>query len=149
MKTRTKIVVVIFLAILYFAFIQHISVPAIAKIDLPKDLDKLYAADNSEYFDDKLPRNTVIDWDEHDGTRMASTQVLPDGRFHIAFNKKYCLSERVVRIVLKHEECHIATFSEITRDAKTEHGPRWRTCMLNLYQVGGFKRELIDGLTYN
>jgi hypothetical protein len=144
-KTSSKVLIVILLAGLYFVLIQHLSAPAVAKVDLPKDLDKLYAADNSEYFDDRLPRNTVIDWGEYDGTRMASTSVLPDGRFHIAFNKKYCLSERVVRIVLKHEECHIATFSEITRDAKTEHGPRWRTCMLNLYQQNAFKKDLIDG----
>ena len=147
MKTRTKIVVVIFLAILYFAFIQRISAPAlaIANADLPKDLDKWYAGYNSEYFDDKLPKDTLVDWGEYDVRNMGSTTILPNGRFHIALNKKYCLADRTMRLVLLHEQCHIQTFSEITDDPKTGHGPRWRTCMLNLYQIGGFKRELIDG----
>lgn len=120
--------------------------PAKAKIDLPKDLDKWYSIYNSEYFGDKLPKDTVIDWSEYDPNRMSSTSVLPDGRFHIAFSEKYCLADRTAHIVLLHEDCHIATFSEITRDPKSEHGPRWRTCMLNLYQQGAFKKDLIDGI---
>jgi len=148
-KTRTKILITIALAGLYFALSQHLSAPAVAGKDLPKDLDKWYAVYNTEFFDDKLPRNPVIDWGEYDGNRMASTTVLPDGRFHIAFNEKYCLAERTARLVLLHEQCHVQTFSEVNRDPKSEHGPRWRTCMLNLYQQGAFKKTLIDGYEGN
>lgn len=125
---------------------HRILVPTKAKVDLPKDLDKWYSIYNSEFFNDKLPKDTVIDWGEYDLDRMGSTSVLPDGRFHIAFNEKYCLADRTARMILLHEDCHIATFTETTRDSKTWHGPRWRTCMLNLYQVGAFKKDLIDGI---
>ena len=145
MKTRTKVLIVILLAGLYFALTQHFGVPSLSQTDLPKDLDKWYAGYNSEYFDDKLPKDTVVDWSEYDVRNMGSTTVLPNGRFHIALNKRYCLADRTMRLVLLHEQCHIQTFTEITDDPKTGHGPRWRTCMLNLYQIGGFKRELIDG----
>lgn len=146
MRLRTKVLITIALAVLYFALTQHFSAPAIARADLPKDLDKWYSIYNSEFFDDKLPKDTVVDWGEYNNDRMGSTSILPDGRFHIALNEKYCLAERTARMVLKHEECHVSTFSEVTHDSKTEHGPRWRTCMLNLYQVGAFKRDLIDGV---
>lgn len=145
MRTRTKVLITIILAVLYFALLQHFEPIARVKADLPKDLDKWYETYNSEFFDDKLPKDVVIDWGEYDNDRMASTTVLPDGRFHIAFNEKYCLAERTVHITLQHEVCHVKTFSEITRDPASEHGPRWRTCMLNLYQQGSFKKELIDG----
>lgn len=143
MKTSSKVLIVILLAGLYFALSQHLSAPT--RANLPKDLDKQYQIYNSEFFNDKLPRDTVVDWGEYNSDRMGSTTILPDGRFHIAFNERYCLADRTVHLVMLHEDCHIQTFSEITRDPKSEHGPRWRTCMLNLYQQGAFKRDLIDG----
>jgi SprT-like family len=116
--------------------------PAPSGYELPKDLYKWYQIYNTEFFDDKLPRNVVIDWDEHDPSRMAATSKLPDGRFHITFNQRYCLADRVAHMALLHEDCHIVTWAERVPDV---HGPAWRTCMLNLYQTGAFKAELIDG----
>jgi hypothetical protein len=153
MKPMTKqiihnlIIVAVFITgILIYSWLANRRTPAATNADLPKDLNKWYQIYNSEFFNDKLPKNTVIDWSEYDDSRMASTSVLPDGRFHISLNEKYCLANRVARIVLKHEACHVATFSEITLDPKSNHGPRWRTCMLNLYQQGAFKGDLIDGV---
>lgn len=140
MRAKTKLF--IFLAWLCLSLTPRFA--AHLRTDLPRDLDRRYASNNSEFFDDKLPKDTVIDWAEHGSDNMATTSVLPDGRFHIAFNEKYCLADRTAHMVLLHEQCHVRTFSEITSDPRTEHGPRWRTCMLNLYQQGAFKNELID-----
>ncbi len=130
----------------YNDLMHRALVPAKAKIDLPKNLDKWNEGYNSEYFGDKLPKNVIIDWSEYNPDRMGSTSTLPDGRFHIALNGTYCLADRTAHMVLLHEDCHVFTFSEITRDPKSEHGPKWRTCMLNLYQQGAFKKDLIDGI---
>jgi predicted SprT family Zn-dependent metalloprotease len=103
------------------------------------ELDKKYAEYNEIYFGGKLPADTVIDHSE--SVQMASTMKMSDGRFHIAFNDKYTLADRVARLVLLHEQCHIKTWTE--QDI-AEHGPRWRTCMLALDLQGVFRREWID-----
>lgn len=142
MRMRILIIITIFLALLYSALIHRPSAPCLSKSDLPKDLNKYYDGSNSEFFDGKLPKDVIIDWGEYDIDKMASVTKLPSGKFHIAFNERYSAADRVARMTLLHEECHIATWDEL---AKNQHGPRWRTCMLNLYQVGAFKKDLIDG----
>jgi hypothetical protein len=144
-RLRTRVLLTILLAVLYFALTQRFGAHQVAKSDLPKDLDKWYATYNAEYFNDKLPKNTIISWNEVDDRYMATTTVLPSGRYHIAFNKKYCLADRVAHITLLHEDCHILTFTEVSEGKKEEHGPRWRTCMLHLALQGAFESELIDG----
>ena len=145
MRTRTKTLIVILLAASYFAFVQHFGAHSVSKSDLPRNLDRWNNDYNSEYFNGKLPSNILIDWSEHDNRYMATTTVLPSGRFRIALNQKYCLADRTAHLTLLHEDCHVLTFSEISESKKSEHGPRWRTCMLNLHQQGAFKNELIDG----
>jgi hypothetical protein len=151
MRTRTKILITILLAVLYFALVQHFNdnrlvqteLPsARSKADLPSHLDWWNEGFNSEYFGDKLPKDIVIDWNERDDHNMATTTTLPDGRFHIALNEKYCLATRIAHVTLLHEDCHVLTFSEV-EDGK-EHGPRWKTCMVNLSQQHAFENELID-----
>jgi hypothetical protein len=152
MQYKTKFPVAVWLlSVLFWSACAYVAcyghqrlrdlAPARIKVISGKDLDTWYRAYNSEYFNDNLPKDAVLDWGEYDPDRMASTSRLPDGRFHVAFNEKYCLAGRVMHIVLLHEQCHIQTFSE-----KTDHGPRWRTCMLNLYQQDAFKKDLIDGI---
>lgn len=141
LRTRTKILIAVAAALVYFYCQQRFMAPCSTRSDLPKDLDKYYSQYNSEFFNDTLPRDVVIDWGEYNTDRLASTSKLSDGRFHIAFNEQYTSAGRVARLVLLHEQCHIATWSE----QPLEHGPRWRTCMLNLYQQGAFKADLIDG----
>ncbi len=142
MKIRTKILIAVAAALVYFYCQQRFGAPCLTKSDLPKDLDKYYAQYNSEFFNDKLPRDVVIDWGEYGNDAMATTSKLPDGRFHIALNERYSSAGRVARLILFHEACHVQTWGEQPANV---HGPRWRTCMLNLYQQGAFKRDLIDG----
>lgn len=120
--------------------------PPLMKLTLAEGLDELNEGFNSEYFDEKLPDNIVIDWGEYDENKMGSTNVLKDGRFHIALNAKYSAAYRTAALILLHEDCHVLTWTE---EPKVMHGPRWKTCMLNLYQQGAFKPFLIDGLKWN
>ena len=145
MKIRWKIVLTIALAGLTFWLGQIAHCPA--HLDSfngleHKNLYQLYDGYNDEYFDNKLPKNTVIDWDET-GDYMATTNLLPDGRFHIAFNPHYITAMRVARTSMLHEMCHIQTWGEL--DYQTgRHGPQWRTCMLGLDAAGAWRREMID-----
>ena len=115
------------------------KIVAHANIEGQTELDKKYAEYNELYFDNKLPKDTLIDHSE--SIQMASTMKMSNGRFHIAFNDKYTLAERVSRSTLLHEQCHIQTWSE---QKAAEHGPRWRTCMLTLDIQGIFRRLTID-----
>jgi len=100
-----------------------------------------YADYNSGYFQDKLPKNVIIDYDEHE--YLASTMLTNNGRFRISFNKDYASSPRVAHLFLLHEMCHIKTWDEW--DNLSDHGPHWRSCMLVLDFDNAFRRELIDG----
>jgi hypothetical protein len=157
MKTRTKILITILLALLYFALIQHFNdngpirvelplVPAQKSIGGPYDLKAIYSEFNEQYFYNRLPKDVLIDFSETENY-MATTIMMSDERFHIRFNPKYVNAERVVRETMLHEQCHIKTFKwELSlEDIRTkQHGREWRACMLQLDTQGAFRRELID-----
>lgn len=160
MRTRTKALIVILLAVLYFVLIQYgcddskeldspddkSGTPGTAAkgITLSTDLKMLYDEYNNEYFGDKLPKDAIIDWAEYDSEYMATTIRMTDGTYHIAFNEKYVQADRVLKTTLLHEMCHIPTYDDFTvKDGW--HGKRWRACMLGLDMRGAFRRELIDG----
>jgi hypothetical protein len=104
-------------------------------------LQQTYAAFNEEYFNNSLPKDAVVDYGERDNHFMATTQTLPDGRFHIAMNKDYVGGARHARLTLLHEQCHIKTWQREV----VEHGRLWRSCMLQLDMAGAFREQLIDG----
>lgn len=105
-------------------------------------LDAWYRDYNDNYFQNRLPKNTVVDYSEHRDDIMAATSQFDDGRFHIAFNEKYAKSARFAHLLMLHEQCHIDTWDE-----KEEHGKRWRACMLVVEFEGAFRGILIDGYT--
>lgn len=108
----------------------------------PAVLAEVYGEFNDQYFQGRLPKDTVVDWSES-ADNIASTYKMGDGRFHITFNPKYALAHRVYATTMLHEQCHIKTYDE--RDFETGwHGKRWRSCMLQLDMQGAFRRELID-----
>jgi predicted SprT family Zn-dependent metalloprotease len=108
-----------------------------------------YEEYNQQYFGNKLPKDIIIDHNEPE--MMASTMYLGGnaGRFLISFNDKYTAAERVADTTLLHEMCHVKTWDEQptsgTFDQSSRHGPRWRSCMLQLDMQGAFRYELIDG----
>ena len=140
---RWKIFITIVLAALTFWITQVKSDRAqLCAVPVRGNLHAVYVEFNGQYFNNRLPKNIVIDYSEA-GDFMATTMLMTDGRYHIAFNEKYVTAKRVERETLLHEMCHVRTFAE--NDLLTgNHGPRWRTCMLNLDLQGAFRRELID-----
>lgn len=141
MKTRIKVIIVILLAIVCFELTQRYGVPSPS--GQTSNLDNTYRSLNSQYFQDRLPADTIVDWSETGSTNMATTFRMSDGRFHIALNERYLKAERVLALTMLHEQCHIKNFQEA--EAGQEHGPRWRTCMLELDLQGAFRNQLIDG----
>jgi hypothetical protein len=106
------------------------------------DLNVWYDEYNKEYFYNHLPHNVIIDYSQT-GRYMALTTRMADGRFHIAFNEKYTAAERVARLILLHEQCHIKHWDAPDQE-HDGHGREWRACMLELDAEGAFRVLLID-----
>jgi hypothetical protein len=104
-------------------------------------LQATYDSFNEEYFNNSLPKNTVVDYGEYDDDFMGTTQVIAGNRFHIALNESYTSGARNARLTLLHEQCHIKTWQQEI----DEHGKRWRSCMLSLDAAGAFREQIIDG----
>ncbi len=149
MKLRWKIVITIGLALLAVWFQDQLEKrEPHATSGRCEGLSAWYAEYNTGYFQEKLPRDVIIDYGEYNPEFMATTSQLKDGRFHIAFNEDLTKAPRVAHLVLLHEMCHVKTFGEDdveTRDTLGgSHGPLWRRCMLILDADSAFRRELID-----
>lgn len=104
------------------------------KADNWSDLSKIYNDNNSDYFDNKLPRNIDVQWanltDQND---IGLSWISADGVSHIRIDKKTNPVLRQARLTMFHEECHLKTGIEIE-----EHGPKWRACMFDLASRGAF-----------
>ncbi|HXQ38134.1 MAG TPA: SprT-like domain-containing protein [Anaerolineales bacterium] len=142
MKTRTKVAITIILALLYWAVSQSLlnsSRHAPATGMTTTQLHAQYEQDNERFFNNRLPKNTIIDYGETDPQYMATTS-LAGNTFRISFNPVYAKSERLDEYLLFHEACHIVTWRH-----GVDHGPEWRTCMLKIDVQGGFREIFIDG----
>jgi predicted SprT family Zn-dependent metalloprotease len=142
MKTRTKVAITVVLALLYWAVSQlsfdsgrHASVVGMTAAQLRTQYDN----DNDRFFNNKLPKDVMIDYGETGSEYMATTAAVGD-TFRISFNPSYAKSERVDEYLLLHEACHIATWKY-----GVSHGPEWRICMLQIDAQGGFREIFIDG----
>lgn len=155
MKTRTKALIAILAAVIYVTVEGYIqsekSVPApqAAALFVPApysndtNLTKLrawYAEYNEEFFDNSLPTDVKIDLSLRNG-RMAESSFPEFKAYRISFDPHYVASERVGRFTLLHEMCHVKTWGETT---DSYHGPRWRTCMLQIDLNDGFRNIIID-----
>ena len=148
MKTRTKILITIILAFLVSWLIGQFQSspeePSKASFDdLNEYLVDRYEIYNSAYFQNKLPKDTVVDFSEAQDMYVALTTKLPDGRYHIALNKKYVRTPVFGDLILLHESCHIPTFDYFD-EVDGFHGKEWRACMTELELQGAFHLELID-----
>ncbi len=101
------------------------------------EMHDFYDAANEAYFENKLPKDVLIDYTDHNDKSMAYTEILLDGRFHIAFNRKYSNPPQVGDLTILHEQCHVKTFTE-----DLEHGHYWYACMDDLNRQGAFLYEL-------
>lgn len=92
---------------------------------------------NERYFNDSLPKDTVVDYANHtDGVLAVTT--FESGHFHIAFNPAYAASAPVVHVFLIHECAHIATWDEFA-----EHGPLWVAEMRRLEKAGAIDDQMV------
>jgi len=148
MKTKTKILITIVLAFLASWALQYFQSspeePSKATFDdLSEYLIDRYEIYNQAYFKNQLPKDTVIDFSETRDLYIALTSKLPDGRFHIALNKKYVRTPVFGDLILLHESCHIPTYDYYDA-VDGYHGKEWRACMTNLDLQGAFRFELIE-----
>lgn len=149
MKLRWKIVITIGLAFLTVWLQNRFDKQtAHAVSGRCEGLPVWYADFNEEYFQNKLPKDTEVDYGEYRTEFMATTSRMKDGRFHIAFNEDQTKAPRIAHLFLLHEMCHVKTFFEDdpeTRDTPGgSHGPLWRSCMLTLEMEGANRAILID-----
>jgi hypothetical protein len=115
-----------------------------------KYLQRDYAVFNEMFFASRLPSDVQIDASNENPEKQADTHCRPDGsQCRMSFNLKYTLAQRNADVVMLHEMCHVATWSQITvQDFQTPdqafHGPQWRSCMVGLEIEGAFRFVLID-----
>jgi hypothetical protein len=138
MKTRTKIVLAIGLAIFLFWLWHALSLPAITEgitepttppaFDSPiaavsvapaftvPELHALYNSDNAEFFNGHLPSDIVIDYNLTNPRFEATTERRDDGRFYIAVNPTYATSSKHVGYLMLHESCHVKLWEQTHKD---------------------------------
>ena len=101
-----------------------------------RHLDAWYATYNHEYFQDELPKTTVITRNLADDRFMAQT-FYENGYYHIAINPRLNSASTVEKMTLLHEDCHI--YLIITHDVEfNDHGNHWQKCMRDLADRGAF-----------
>jgi hypothetical protein len=108
-------------------------------------LIRLYETYNEGYFQNKLPKNTVIDIAEE--KNMASAFCKNDNvTCIIQFNLKYTLAPRTADEAMLHEMCHVKSWGKDldSLGVQIEHGLTWRACMLQLDMQGAFREIIID-----
>jgi hypothetical protein len=121
-----------------------LAVP-VSSADTDMDLSSWYNGYNHQYFNNELPEagtlsppDVIIDFHLKDPHKMGVTIFgEADGYIRMSFNPDYIKSEKTLRMVLLHEQCHVQLFVE---DIHTldDHGPEWQACMRHLADIGAF-----------
>jgi SprT-like family protein len=96
-------------------------------------LMKFYEDGNRQYFDNKLPHNTIVSFDTPEHENSAATTAEHDGHFVIRIDPKINNIWQMAEMTEYHEMCHVETFTELD-----EHGPKWQACMHRLANAGAF-----------
>jgi hypothetical protein len=111
-----------------------LAIPAIAQSN---HLNAWFRSYNERYFNNELPQDVVITRNLNDSRFMALTEYKEDGFYHIKINPKYNPTDRVERLTLLHESCHIR-LSVKHEEEFDDHGPLWQHCMQDLAKKGAF-----------
>jgi len=101
-----------------------------------------YAATNATYFDDELPKDTliqihVIPPDRQAEFTIAETTPLGNGQYVIQLDPRFNLSGNQEALSLDHEICHVYLIQR-DGDGDNIHGSRFQSCMRNLAIKGAF-----------
>lgn len=149
MRLRWKILIVVFLAGLWFLVEQMVSdrlerrvVPGAAAEKTvqqmtQRDLDAWYDWYNESFFLNQLPKNTEIRWADltqnHD---MGETFCdLEHKTCRILLDRETNRVPRTAQWTLVHELCHI----KVPSGRELEHGPLFQQCMIDVAVRGGFR----------
>jgi hypothetical protein len=108
------------------------------KADEDRHLDAWYATYNHMYFQDRLPKTTVITRNLTDDRFMAQT-FYENNFYHIAINPRYNESRKTEKLNLLHESCHIEVFIDKEEDEFDDHGEHWQRCMHRLADEKAFE----------
>jgi hypothetical protein len=117
---------------------HHHDVPM--PVDVPltdQQLQSWYAGFNEEYFDDKLPKDTVIAWADLTARKyMGSTVCDVLGKnCRIQIDQFTNKTPRTTRMTIAHETCHVATWGQ----DKIDHGMYFQNCMRQMANKGAFE----------
>lgn len=114
--------------------------PFAQAVDRCSDLQGWYNGYNEQYFQNRLPHNTIVKREPWDKSveYVAKTEHVGD-HFVITFNNSYKLGAIMEHQVLKHEMCHVATWTE-----DDGHGKAWVACMVDLERQGSFHDDQIN-----
>ena len=127
MKTRTKILLTILLAVLYFIICQMVQA---AELCLLQDD---YNTFNRDYFLGQLPKNANVRWTDLSLQQdMGMTWIDEAGVRQIRIDRKTNPVLRQAQLTLLHEMCHIKTDGR----ELDNHGIKWQACMVNLAEHG-------------
>ena len=160
-STSEKIILTIFLAILFFCLFgcssdKIIDYPATAPLTGDADVAharSLYPVYNEQYFGKHLPSEIQINFDLG-GENIAETECLKEDGTNctISFNPHFAAAGRTADITLLHEMCHIKTWkTHLLKDKPVfmgtqtyYHDKSWRGCMLAVDTQGAFRQIIID-----
>lgn len=115
------------------------SVPALAQSLHRTDgtLEEKYARYNASYFDNRLPKDTIIKYSSI-GTvgEIGETECETGRPCIIRLDPHYNKLEDSESITLLHEMCHMDTRG-VEFD---QHGLKWQACMKRLASIGAFDK---------
>ena len=108
------------------------------------DLQEQYRVLNHDFFNDRLPANTSVRWQnipmEHGRYVLGATTESPnDGSFDIAIDTKTNVAFSTEEVTLLHEMCHVATYDYAVAHGQDVHGPAFQACQEELYEAGAYK----------
>jgi hypothetical protein len=111
------------------------------------DLAGCYAEFNTQYYDGKLPKDTVIELTSKQIFVAQTSRVTTYGNvisthFLIRINTDYATEGVFEVAVLAHEMCHVKVWDE-----ETTHGNVWENCMFDLSKKNFYENVFI--LTYS
>ena len=145
MTLRNKILLSILAGVLWFAgcegldrvhpFAADKSDGCITSVSQAR-LQEWYQDANKDYFDDKLPHDTVIVWANlRYKMAMADTDCNPQG-CKIRLDPYVNIAPATAQLSEYHEMCHVAT-----QGVDLMHGPEFQKCIRMLFDKGA-----LDGL---
>ena len=156
MKTKAKVGLTVVAAVVYWVIVSWLmgchrkkqpELPTVILIDRSQVNDAILQQDYLEYdklyFDNKMPRNTVVvslgPAYAYGKDNMGITERV-DGVFFIQINPVFHPTQKQMDITLLHEMCHVVTWgsSDGPKTQRKRHGPEWQACMLDLAEDGAF-----------